>query len=466
MDPESRLQPSASSTQVSQRHLARRTSSDEPASKGAKKAPLTVLATMHTPMTSRDPFEAHRASTNLELLFDLTLVIAISTISAQFSEHVLINGAGSVGEAVLRGTMTFSACWICWMGFVWFATGYDVDDFIMRIGTLGQMAGVLVIANGVPAGFQYLDFAEITWGYVIMRVFYIVFFRLRAAYQNPPTRIQNLKHAGLTILLQVGWVGRLWSPSTENDKAWVVSTFSILGCLEFLLPFVAENFGTSNLPFHPHHVAERYGGFTIIIIGECILSISTATKNALSGGSLDFESIKIGLGGLIFLFTLWYLYFIIPFGHLLSRQPHRAFLWGYGHYVIHAPLTFVAAGLSIAAQVRNAKEDTAALGKASILIIGVSSSLYIVLLNLLSLMLTKFRFQYFGPKIAACTVLLLMSAFLPNSGALSVGDIMLLLNIPVLLLLGYTVVVVGLNDPFGLGREEDSGSDMGSLRGD
>ena len=39
--------------------------------------PAVLIRPWHTPMTGRDPAEAHRASTPLELLFDLCFVVAV-----------------------------------------------------------------------------------------------------------------------------------------------------------------------------------------------------------------------------------------------------------------------------------------------------------------------------------------------------------------------------------------------------
>ncbi|KAI8843815.1 low temperature requirement A [Chytriomyces cf. hyalinus JEL632] len=386
-----------------------------------------ILDTVHTPMVARDPAEAHRASTPLELLFDLTMVVAVATVSAEF-DHYIIEG-GSIGPAVVRFCFSFMSIWIAWLGFVWFGTGYDVDDALFRLGTLGQMVGVLVIANGIPTSFKKFDYAQLTYGFVIMRVFYIFLFRLRAAYQHRATRAKNLKYAGLTFLLQLGWVGRLYLPQTD---AWIVTTFTLLGVCELIVPFVAENGSSTNAPFHPHHVAERYGLFTIIVLGEVILSVSNAARLALDGNALNGETIKIGLGGMIILFCLWWLYFLIPFGHLLAKNTGRGFLWGYLHLAIHGPIAAFAAGLAIVVQASSLKDATNStkdgivrrasggtstasasgsgviesipikasdISKTGLMVVAISVSLFIFNLNVLLLMLTKFRWKVFGPKV-------------------------------------------------------------------
>jgi low temperature requirement protein LtrA len=132
-------------------------------------------------MTARDPHEEHRASSPLELLFDLTLVVAISTAAAELhhaisEDHVL---AGLLGYLVV-----FFAIWWAWLNFTWFASAYDCDDALYRVLTVLKMAGVLVLAVGIPAAFEHFDIATVVLGYTIMRIAMIALW-LRAAHDDP-----------------------------------------------------------------------------------------------------------------------------------------------------------------------------------------------------------------------------------------------------------------------------------------
>ena len=53
----------------------------------------------HTPMTGRDPTEAHRVSTPLELLFDLCFVVAVSQAAGSL-HHDLADG--QIGHGTLN----------------------------------------------------------------------------------------------------------------------------------------------------------------------------------------------------------------------------------------------------------------------------------------------------------------------------------------------------------------------------
>ena len=119
------------------------------------------------PMRARDPREAHRTATTLELLYDLCFVVAIAFAATQLHEGL---AEGHFGDSVVAYLMVFFAIWWAWMGFTWFASEFDTDDVPYRLKVFVQMAGVLVLAAGVPRGFAAQDFRVIAVGYCIMRL--------------------------------------------------------------------------------------------------------------------------------------------------------------------------------------------------------------------------------------------------------------------------------------------------------
>jgi low temperature requirement protein LtrA len=99
-------------------------------------------------MIGRDPHEAHRAATPLELLFDLTFATSFGLAA---SEAASVLADGHVIEGLIGfGFASLAICW-AWINFSWFSSAYDTDDWLFRIVTMVQMIGVLVLAAGVPA---------------------------------------------------------------------------------------------------------------------------------------------------------------------------------------------------------------------------------------------------------------------------------------------------------------------------
>jgi low temperature requirement protein LtrA len=287
-------------------------------------------------MRGRDPDEAHRGSTPLELLFDLMFVVAVSQAASGLHEALneAHTGSGLAGYAAV-----FFAIWWAWMNFSWFASAYDTDDVPYRVLTLLQMAGVLVLAAGVPAALRQFNFTIVTIGYVIMRGAMIAQW-LRAAREHPEGRTGALRYAAGIALVQAGWVGRLWAPGV-----WAGVTFGVLVAAELAVPVWAEYRGQTTR-WHPEHIAERYGEFTIIVLGEVVLATLASVAAALDTGGLSVPVLLIAAGGLLLVFGLWWIYFTGAEPGLDALA--TALGWGYGHYMVFAAIAALGAGLDAA----------------------------------------------------------------------------------------------------------------------
>jgi low temperature requirement protein LtrA len=291
----------------------------------------------------RDPGQEHRASTPLELLFDLCFVVAVGQASADL-HHALSGGHVWAG---LEGYLAvFFAIWWAWMNFSWFASAYDHDDVLYRLLTLVQMTGVLVLATGVDSAFDHGDFVRVTVGYVIMRI-PLTLQWLRAASGDPARRRVALRYAGGLVITQLGWIGRLALP---HELAW--PSFVALALLEVIVPLWAERAGPMT-PWHPEHIAERYGEFTLIVLGESVLSTMVAAKSSV----LSWDSAFGGVGAMLLLFSVWWVYFDTPGAEEIVVTEHNTWVWGYGHLPIFAAVAGIGAGLAVAAEVVQGRGD-------------------------------------------------------------------------------------------------------------
>lgn len=300
---------------------------------------------IRVPMVARAIDEPHRAASQLELLFDLTFVIAVAAITAQFA-HGIADGHGLAG--LVPFLQVFFAIWWAWMNFTWFASSYDTDDVAYRLLTLVQMAGVLVLAAGVPAAADHSDYGIVTLGYVIMRSGLVVQW-LRAGREDPAGRRTALRYAAGITIAQLGWVLRYFLVDTGVLPAsFGLPLFLCLVVLELAVPRWAERVRTTN--WHPHHIAERYGLFTIIVLGESVLAASRGVEGALEADRIGGPFVVIAVCSLVLLFALWWLYFLIEAGEALHARRDRSYLWGYGHYGIFAALAALGAGLEVAVE--------------------------------------------------------------------------------------------------------------------
>ncbi|MCX5604142.1 low temperature requirement protein A [Streptomyces phaeochromogenes] len=290
-------------------------------------------------MTARGRDEAHRVASPLELFFDLCFVVAIAQAGVQLVHSV---AEAHAAEGILNYAMVFFAIWWAWMNFTWFASAYDNDDVLYRVVTLIQIAGVLVLAAGVSQAFEDHDFLLVLLGYVIMRMALTVQWLRVARNADGAERRMALRYAGGVLVCQAGWVGLVLLP--EAGRPWL---FLVMAIAEMCVPLVAEReFSTV---WHPHHISERYGLFTIIVLGETIAAATIAVKVGVDENDALGELLPIASGGLLIIFAAWWIYFVVPIhGHLSSSR--KAFLWGYGHYVIFASAAAIGAGLEVAVE--------------------------------------------------------------------------------------------------------------------
>ncbi|MGH2764411.1 MAG: low temperature requirement protein A [Actinomycetota bacterium] len=287
-------------------------------------------------MAPRDPTEEHRVVTPLELFFDLCFVVAVAQAGNRL-HHAL--SEGHVAEGAVAYASVFFAIWWAWMNFTWFASAYDSDDVPYRLATLVQIAGALILAAGVPRAFDDRDFGVVTLGYVVMRVA-LVGQWLRAARSNPAGRRTALRFAGGVTAAQAGWVGVLAVP-----REWYLAGAVIMAGVELLVPVWAER--ATPTTWHPRHIAERFGLFTIIVLGEAVLAATLAIQSALDAGEGSLDLVAVVGGGLLTVFGMWWLYFAKPAERLLDSN-RRAFRWGYGHLFVFASAAAVGSGLAVA----------------------------------------------------------------------------------------------------------------------
>ena len=293
-------------------------------------------------MAARDTDEAHRTSSPLELLFDLAFVVAVAQVADELAKAI---EAGHALQGIVPFVMVFFAIWWAWMNFTWFASAYDTDDVLYRLFTLLQIAGVLVLAAGVPASFEHQNFFGITLGYFVMRIGLVAQW-VRAAIENPDGRATALRYAIGVTVVQVGWLARLLLPTDAADQWWTVYlAFAVLVALEFLVPYWAERPGMTS--WHPHHIAERYGLFAIILLGETIAVLAIGDSQVVTAGDRVGPLVAVGISALVLIFALWWLYFLQPAGDGLAAHREGSFFWGYGHYFVFAGLGSLGAGIEV-----------------------------------------------------------------------------------------------------------------------
>lgn len=286
------------------------------------------------PLAPRDPRESHRVASPLELFTDLCYVVGVSQ-AASAMHHQVRDGHALHG--LIFFSIAFFAIWWAWLNFAWFNSAYDNDDVVSRLLTLLQVFGSLVVAAGIPSMFEE-DFRLGVAGYSIMRIGLVLMW-LRAAAGHPARRRTALRYALGLFVSQATWLAFLAVP-----HHLLIPVFIVLAAFDQSVPYLAERAGAT--PWHAHHIAERYSLFFIIVLGETVLSATTAIQLAIHGEVSRGALASVVVGGVLVIFSAWWLYFAREAAEVLDGGTYQ-FVWGFGHYFIYASVALLGAALAL-----------------------------------------------------------------------------------------------------------------------
>ncbi len=293
-------------------------------------------------MGGRDPHEEHRTAHPLELLFDLTFVIAFGLAASQFA-HALAE-AHYFAALIGFGFASFAICW-AWINFSWFASAYDTDDWIFRIVTMVQMTGVLVLAIGLPR-----MFASIEHGAAARQFHHGAGLCDHARRHGVPVAAGGAagsarRRACLTYVVAIAVAhGRLGDPDRlrfHRRRDLRHRRAAVAGRDDGARSSPSAR---TAAPWHPHHIAERYSLFAIIALGEGVVG-TVATLSAVveeHGWTLDAALVCMAGTGLTF--GMWWIFYMLPSGPVLHGYRDRSFVWGYGLIVPIAAIVATGAG--------------------------------------------------------------------------------------------------------------------------
>jgi low temperature requirement protein LtrA len=386
--------------------------------------------------TGRDPDEAHRVATPLELLYDLTIVVAFGTAADQFAHYVaddhIAAGVGGFAFAAVAVSWT-------WLNYTWFASAYDTDDWVFRLATMVQMVGVIVVSLGLPQLFASIDHGDtlelgvVVAGYVIMRVA-LLFLWWQVSRHDPRHRSTARAYITWVGIAQVGWVALAIA---GLPIAPTIAIYLVLIGLELLGPFLSERKGGT--PWHPHHIAERYGLLVIITLGEVILG-TVAALNAVVHGEAGWtvDAAALAVAGVGLAFGCWWMYFSLPWAEPLARHRELGWRFGYGHLIMFGSLAAMGGGLHVAAY--GLEGEAKISSTAIVLSVAIPVAVYVLMLYTLYSLLMRERDRFHLGLLAGTALVLLLAVLLATAGASVTVCLLTLTLAPLVTVVGYEMV--------------------------
>jgi len=376
-------------------------------------------------------------ATPLELLFDLTFVIAFGVAASEFA-HILV--AGHVGAAITGFVFATFAVILAWINFTWFASAYDTDDWMYRVMTMVQMVGVLILALGIPPFFASIEHGEhvnnaiLVAGYVVMRIA-LVGQWLRAARQDPAHRATCHTYAAILTATQLGWIGTIFLPTSVPVTLafWVV-----LGSIELAGPRLAESRGDTTTPWHPHHIAERYGLLVIIALGEGVVGTVASLSAVVQEYGWTTDAVLLVVAGTGLTFGMWWMYFAVPVAVVLHAHPERSFAFGYLHIPLFAAIVATGAGLHTAAYYAEHHSEIGSIGTVFSVVVPVT--VFVGMVYVIYALLVR-TWDAFHTLLIAFTAVVLVAAVLAAAAGVPMTACLLIATLaPVVSVVGFELV--------------------------
>ena len=312
-----------------------------------------------------------RTVSNLELFYDLVYVAVISQASHHLAENVSLQG-------FVEFVIVFTMLWFAWFNGSLYIELHGREDGRTRLQVFFQMGllALLAVFTGDAAGSTGPQFALVYAGFLAFMGYQWYAIRELDRIERPEfLRITFFYVSGMAISTIAVGATAVLAPNARLI-AWAV----FAGAWIIGLSLGSRVRGRLTEGIQPtDSLVERFGLFTIIVLGEVILGVVTG----LSEAGPDPLTIATGSLAMVIGFGFWWIYFDVV-GRRLSRPGGSVWAWMLSHLPIQ--LSIVATGAGIVNLIEHAHDATTPPETA--LLLGGS-----VAIGLLGLILTERSLQ-------------------------------------------------------------------------
>lgn len=286
--------------------------------------------------TSREP--GHRQTTWPELLNDLVF----TAIIAQLAQRLL---ADDSDMSFLEFVLLFIPVWWLWNGETNYSTRFDNErDFIHRVLTSIQLIALIILATTIPRSVES-EALSMVFAITYSSTRFILLIEYgRVWYYLPETRdfIRRLA-LGFSASI-VLWVASVFVPTPYRYWLWALGLL-----IELTTPLVSTG-SKDHKKFPPdvRHLPERYGLFTLLVLGQSITSI----VNAMIDHGLTVRAVSATILCSIIVIGIWWAYFDRVDDEAVrevekggASLPYR--FWLYLHLPLTMALTMAGVGMEM-----------------------------------------------------------------------------------------------------------------------
>jgi low temperature requirement protein LtrA len=293
----------------------------------------SVRIALHTSSLITGACHEHRRVTWAELFYDLVFVAAVAQVGAVLARDYTLPGLG-------RYALMLAVIWWAWNGYAMYATRFVAADRVDQSLTGLQMVAVIFLAANADGTLDSVSTAGFFAAYAVMRLGLVLQY-LRAV-AIPAARPLALESAA-----GIGMAAAVWLVSAATPAPWRYAVWSIAAAIEIVAAVRASRFVPA-LPPNAHHLPERFGLFTLILIGESIIAIMKGIQSQPDWSLAAASAAFMGIG---LIFSLWWWYFdgaAAAAAHrpVRDRADVRRFtVWNYVHLPAYLGLATTAVGI-------------------------------------------------------------------------------------------------------------------------
>ena len=275
--------------------------------------------------------EGHRAATWLELFYDLAFVVAVAVLAVR-----LLDDSDPRGVASYFGY--FALVWWLWVSHTFYADRYDTDDLVYRMLAAGQMVAVVVIATSLSNEVSGSTTA-FAIGYATSKILLV------AMYWRAYRHVHETRTLVRGYLLGFGLAAIIWTVSAFATDTLRYPLWVMAFAIDLATPWVMRS-EQAKVPLDVSHLPERFGLFTILVLGETITGVVAGLSHVeWAFSSTLAAALTVGVAT-----ALWWLYFDNARGSVVRRDPSvrrtwRPTAWLYGHMPLAAAL--VSSGVAL-----------------------------------------------------------------------------------------------------------------------
>jgi low temperature requirement protein LtrA len=295
---------------------------------------------------------ADRTVSFLELFYDLVYVAVIGQAAHHLAEHVTARGAAEF-------TVVFCMIWAAWINGSLYLELHGREDGRTRTAVFVQMGVLVLLAvfTGDAGGDSGTGFAMVYAVFLAIMTWLWYSVRRQDRFDHPeflaPAGRYVVGMAAAVLLIVISAL----LPDVPRLLVWAGFCVGWIVGIALIAQLAVTQEG---LP-PTDSLVERFGLFTIIVLGEVIFGV----VDGLSTPDRDGLVIATGMIALVIGFGFWWIYF-----DLVGRRPPRNEGWPLVTWMLsHLPITLsiAAAGAAMVSLIAHAGDDRTPAGTAWLL---------------------------------------------------------------------------------------------------